>query len=126
MKGCEVEAIESDGFSRTCGSDRNQGVAGPRATWYCKDCVNKLINNWMIMLDTPEFDDDDAGMVRDEMKDYLATQILNNTKEELGFPDKFFCNCGTEISEDTLAYCGMCDECYSQNHGSTSGGKDER
>lgn len=82
MKGCEIEATESDGFSRTCGSDRNQGVAGPRATWYCKNCVNKLINNWMIMLDTTEFDDCDAGMVRDEMKEYLKTQILNKESKQ--------------------------------------------
>ena len=34
------------------------------------------------MLDTPEFDDDDAGMVRDEMKDYLATQILNKESQD--------------------------------------------
>lgn len=27
-------------------------------------------------------------------------------------PDKFYCECGTEVSSETMACAGMCNKCY--------------
>lgn len=48
----------------------------------CQNCINELINNWMIMLNTTEYDNEDAGLVRDEMKKYLKTHNQNKEKLE--------------------------------------------
>ena len=34
----------------------------------------KLIENWFIMLNTPEYDNQDAGMVRDEIAEFLMKE----------------------------------------------------
>lgn len=42
--------------------------------------VKEKIEDWFIMLNTPEFDGNDAGLVRDEMKEFLSS--LDNGGEE--------------------------------------------
>ena len=37
----------------------------------------KKIESWFIMLNTPENDNYDSGMVRDEMKEFLVSEYKN-------------------------------------------------
>jgi hypothetical protein len=48
----------------------------------------ELIENWWIMLDTPEYDDEDAGLVRDEMKQYLSQLNKKLEKQDASLGEK--------------------------------------
>lgn len=60
-----------------------------------------------------------CGYSGEKNYEYFNRRIIKFRKKLAEFPEEFYCDCGEQISEQTLACAGMCDKCYMQSRPKT-------